>query len=171
MIESLALQNDPKMIIMMKSSSGNLAQILIRRRSNPDFNLIRPNPDIVSSWTRSDLGLRSWEFVKFVANFELLPRETTIWADSCNFYRFLMIFMICWDFYDAKNNWFEIVSSSKGTPFLKIPALPGNREKSSYRVSVSLPGVGKIPVARWGGARGSGSGFSWILGKKQIKNN
>ena len=38
-------------------------------------------------------------------------------------------------------------SSSKGTPFLKIPALPGNWEKTSDRVSVSLPGVGKIPVA------------------------
>ena len=37
---------------------------------------------------------------------------------------------------------------SKGTPFIKILALPGNREKPSYRVSVSLPGVGKIPVAR-----------------------
>ena len=55
--------------------------------------------------------------------------------------------MLCCGFYDAKHVFFEIVSSSKGTPFLKIPALPGNREKSSYRVSVSLPGVGKIPVA------------------------
>ena len=36
----------------------------------------------------------------------------------------------------------------EGDPVLKIPALPGNREKSPYRVSVSLPGVGKIPVAR-----------------------
>ena len=47
-----------------------------------------------------------------------------------------------------KNILFEFFSSSKGTPFLKIPALLGNLEKSSYRVSVSLPGVGKIPVAR-----------------------
>ncbi len=59
-----------------------------------------------------------------------------------------MIFMIFWDFYHVKNDFFEIFSSSKGTPFLKIPALPGNQEKYSYRVSVSLPGVGKIPVAR-----------------------
>ena len=53
------------------------------------------NADIVPSWTRSDLGLRSWEFVKFVANFELLPRETTVWAISCKFHRCLTIFMFC----------------------------------------------------------------------------
>ena len=58
-----------------------------------------------------------------------------------------MILMNFWDFYHAKKYFFEFFSSSKGTPFLKIPALPGNREKSPYRVSVSLPGVGKIPVA------------------------
>ena len=52
--------------------------------------------NIVSSWTRSDLGLLSWEFVKFVANFELLSRETTIWANSFNFHRFETIFMFCW---------------------------------------------------------------------------
>ena len=56
--------------------------------------------------------------------------------------------MIFRDVYDVKNDFSDFFSSSKGTPFLKIPALPGNQEKSSYQVSVSLPGVGKIPVAR-----------------------
>ena len=43
---------------------------------------------IVSSWTRSDLGLRSSRFVRFVANFELLPKETTVSVISCNFLDF-----------------------------------------------------------------------------------
>ena len=58
-----------------------------------------------------------------------------------------MIFMF-FKIFITQKKCFELFSSSKELHFSKFPRYRVNREKSSYQVSVSLPGVGKIPVAR-----------------------
>ena len=60
-----------------------------------------------------------------------------------------MILMIFHIFMTPKMFFLNLFQVRRGPPFLKKSALPGNQVKSSYRVSVSLPGVGKIPVARY----------------------
>ena len=72
----------------------------------------------------------------------------SVYPQNLKKYVFFMIFMFFFEILSHQTCFFKFCFQAKGTPFLKIPALPGNREKSSYRVSVSLPGVGKIPVLK-----------------------